>query len=124
MRTIEEYLSGNYDQELSCAVALERNWFFHDDCWHRPGKQVDRAGNEVPFRDIRSYGESNDPLFAISRDSCEELLADLTDHEMWLVSGLITNWTSAPGVHSYTRLLRATARQICVAYLITKNILQ
>ncbi len=125
MKTIEEYSSGKFDEELNVLVAEARGWKFTEgfnvpslsfsgarasaDCWIKPD------GNA-------GHGIFEPPLFSTSLDACRELLADLTVGELYEVVTQISLWDME--VSSAVAVLRATARQICVAYLIVKGVLK
>lgn len=139
MKTIPEYLSGSHDSELRVLVAETRGWirqpcpdilgfckwFRPDGTLHKYYKQdFDGPWYESPHPTHRLDEVPFElPPYPTSRDACEELLADLTDPELRRAGLLIIKWrTDYAG--SIVAILRATARQICVAYLIVKGVLK
>lgn len=120
MKTIPEYLTGQFDEELRLLVAEARGW---QDCFNGYGVTKRYIGTP-------SKCEVRVPLppFSTSLDACRELLSDLTDIE-WpkFVNklGFVIHGTKACWQTELCKsLICATARQLCVAYLITKGILK
>jgi len=124
MKTIQEYLSGHFDEELRVAVAEARGWIHKND----PSKT--RADEWWLL-----------PPYSTSRDACEGLLADLTleegiklvqklvgflddIHADGEVSPLVCMSDVSSPVEITFRVLLAAPRQICVAYLIVKGVLR
>jgi len=130
VRTITEYLSGNFDEELRVLVAPFVGW-----------KEIERCGrssmrpncNGAEWRGTKDarYGEQTFyliPRYTTSLDACRELLADLTEGEQY---SFLRALRIVTGVNSSSVLecdlflmVTATARQICVAYLIVKGVLK
>lgn len=131
MKTIQEYLSGNFDEELNVIVAEARGW--------KRWEQNDTGGW------TNDDGDELDapPPFSTSLDACRELLTDLTEEEgLRFGSALADILQSLPSdISNLSALTRATtqpsassiiwhllkvitARQICVAYLIVRGILK
>jgi len=115
MKTIPEYLSGQFDEELRVLVMDTLD----------PG-----AWPEITHDRTVIISEP----FSTSLDACRELLEDLTEMEtddfvihlsLILFGGPVnsTAWWDLE-CHEALTLLRATAQQICVAFLIAKGILK
>jgi len=109
MKTIPEYLSGNFDEELRVLVAEARGWKNGFGYWKRP-----------------DGGYASDcPKFSTSRDVCEELLVDLTDEEWNKFTLQLEAWVYVgKSVELCKSMLLVTARQICVAFLVVKSIIK
>lgn len=127
MKPIPEYLSGSHDSELRVLVAEARGW-----------TNVSLGVTQRGEHSLTVYGISRFdtcrmpvPPFELSRDACEELLAELTEEEKDNFAVQLANiileryigWWDLE-CHEAFLFLRATARQICVAYLIVKGVLK
>lgn len=126
MKTITEYLSGNFNDELRVLVAEARGWKHVRLCHTAEGAENGYWGLRPGF--IHKENEERLPPYPTSRDACEELLADLTAHE-WPKFidqlGICTIGHKPCWQTELCRaLIRASARQICVAYLIVKGVIK
>lgn len=119
MKTIQEYLSGEYDEELRVLVAETRGWKRKEFTVVGHGSYFEWTKDDIYFLELP-------PPYSTSRDACEELLADLTEEEQLRFCDVLKSIVPKPAILDFElwEFLRATARQICVAYLIIKKILK
>lgn len=119
MKTIEEYLSDQHDEELNVLVAETQGWTLLEPEVH---PAITYHWAYPPG--VKTGNRSLIPLFSTSHDACRELLGGLTEDELIQASNLILKWADAKTDQTFVAaLLRATARQICVAWLIVKGVL-
>lgn len=127
-------MSGEFDDELRIVAAKALGW----KKWQDQEKLI--LGGDGPDylwtapNDIAMRGEDKIPPYSTSRDACGELLLDLVKEEKESFSGWLLNiclgsqkgklgWWELSEQEVFI-LLRATARQICVAYLLAKGTLK
>lgn len=116
MKTIPEYLSGQFDVELCVLVAEARGWQrIEVGEGYKPGILSGRL-TDLAWRDPL-------PPFSTSLDACRELLVDLQRSQKHKMCQLIGAWINSTN-NLEEDVLIATSRQICVAYLIVKNVLK
>lgn len=119
MRTIIEYLSGQFDEELRVLVAEARGWTTAENQGAAGGFIPKHAGNSY-YDEIGGTHEhailNACPPFSTSLDACRELLADLTETEERKFDNQLVAYCGFTW--------KATARQISVAYLIVKQVLK
>ena len=126
MRTRSEYLSGEYNEELRALVAEARGY---SKCENDPDHPEDIEG----WTGYKDGVLVLAPPFSTSLDACRELLMDLTEekrrkfvqvlYQLIQPDHVVRGWWKA-NVNEIWLLFNATARQICVAYLIVKGILK
>lgn len=120
MRTIEEYLSGQHDEELDALTAETLGWTEST----FGGWWVDPSGTSPAIP----------PAFSTSRDACQPFLAGLTDEEWSKFDDVLIRVLESDGILPWPHkergalgfaviYLQVTARQICVAYLLVKGVM-
>jgi hypothetical protein len=121
MKTITEYLSGEHDQELRVLIAEARGL-------NNPRIQKWWDESLHAMYNHPTEGTCHIPPYPTSRDACEALLAELTEEQeqfsfLRQLEWVVGETTGVYPVDNFA-LLRTTARQICVAYLIVIGVLK
>lgn len=126
MKTIPEYLTGQFDEELNMLVAEAKyGWTDFDNL--TIANHPDDHARYLCGSGHKEDGWNRVHPFSTSLDACHEFLEDLTKEEWFNFRDELDNVTCDPNAdyrNREQRFICATARQICVAYLIVKGVLK
>lgn len=136
LKSISEYLnpSGVNDEELRVLIAETRGWT-EIEPYEKRGHMTNLEGKGIIVgTDPTGNKRQHVNRWETSLDACRELLEDLTEEEWSRMSDALgeilgldagqSAWWQAGPIECAQAFLRATARQIGVAYLIVKGVLK